>query len=165
LENKELISFSIPEVCFAWLNLLVLFFVVKKFLFKPIKALMERREIEVKEIYAKAEETNRQASELGEESSRKLLDARLEAARIINEATTNAESKAEEIIEQAKRKALQILEKAQDQIKREKDDALRAVFDEVADVVLVTTSKFLQKEMSMEEHGKVINEVLNDVKV
>ncbi|MDR1260764.1 MAG: F0F1 ATP synthase subunit B [Oscillospiraceae bacterium] len=165
MEHKALISFSIPEVCFAWINLFILFLIAKKFLFKPVKEMMLRREKEVKDIYSKAEEASEHAKLLEEECKQKLLAAKFEAARIINEAIANSELKAEEIVEQAKQKAMQILEKAQYQIKKEKDDALRSAYDEVADVVLITASKFLKKEMSMEDHKRVINEVLSDVMV
>ncbi|GHV29455.1 hypothetical protein FACS189481_2250 [Clostridia bacterium] len=162
--NEELIGFSVPEICFAWINLFVLFLVVKKFFFKPIKTMMDRRTAEIRGAYAKAEATNETAKKLEEEYAQKLADAKSEAAKIISMATASSEAKAEAIIEQAKQKAMQILEKAQLQIKKEKDDSLREVFDEVADVVLITASKLLEKEMSMEDHREIINKVLGEIR-
>ncbi|GHU85738.1 hypothetical protein FACS1894198_4160 [Clostridia bacterium] len=162
--NEPLIGFRVPEICFAWINLLFLFWVVKKYFFKPIKAMIEHRKAEISGTYAKADATNEKAKKLEEEYKQKLADAKLEAAQIINMATASSEAKAEAIIEQAKQKAMQILEKAQLQIKKEKDDSLREVFDEVADVVLITASKLLEKEMNMEDHREIINKVLGEIR-
>jgi F-type H+-transporting ATPase subunit b len=158
-----LIGFRVPEICFAWINLFVFFLVVKKYCFKPIKAVIDRRAAEIRGTYAKAEAANEKAKRLEEEYIQKLAAAKFEAAQIISVATATSEAKAETIIEQAKQKAMQILEKAQLQIKKEKDDSLREVFDEVADVVLITASKLLEKEMSIEDHREVIDKVLMEI--
>ncbi|MDR2817478.1 MAG: F0F1 ATP synthase subunit B [Oscillospiraceae bacterium] len=161
--NEPLIGFRVPEICFAWINLFVFFLVVKKYCFKPIKAVIDRRAAEIRGTYAKAEAANEKAKRLEEEYIQKLAAAKFEAAQIISVATATSEAKAETIIEQAKQKAMQILEKAQLQIKKEKDDSLREVFDEVADVVLITASKLLEKEMSIEDHREVIDKVLMEI--
>jgi F-type H+-transporting ATPase subunit b len=154
----------VPDICFTWVNLLILFLLAKRFLFKPMKKIMDRRESDVRNMYAKAEEATAQAKRLQEEYAHQLDAAKLEVARIISEATANAETKAEAIIEQAKQKSMELVERAMVQIEKERDDSLRKAFDEVADVVLVTTSKLLERKLSMEDHAGIIDKALMEVR-
>lgn len=162
--TNDIVSFSVPDIVFTWLNLLVIFLIVKKFLFKPIKGIIEKRQNEVKDMYLRAEEAEKKAQNLETQYTELLTKARLEAAEIVKNATEAAQSKADTIVEQAKVKAMELLEKTQAQIQREKDESLREAFNKVSDVVLITASKLIEKEMTMEDHKEIIEKILDDVK-
>ena len=162
--TNDIVSFSVPDIVFTWLNLLVIFLIVKKFLFKPIKGIMEKRQNEVKDMYLRAEQAEKKAQNLEAQYTELLTKARLEAAEIVKNATEAAQSKADTIVEQAKVKAMELLEKTQAQIQRERDESLREAFNKVSDVVLITASKLIEKEMTMEDHKEIIEKILNDVK-
>ena len=162
--TNDIVSFSVPDIVFQWLNLLVIFLVVKKFLFKPIKGIIEKRQNEVKDMYLRAEQAEKKAQSLEAQYTELLTKARLEAAEIVKNATEAAQSKADTIVEQAKVKAMELLEKTQAQIQREKDESLREAFNKVSDVVLITASKLIEKEMTMEDHKEIIEKILDDVK-
>lgn len=162
--TNDIVSFSVPDIVFTWLNLLVIFLIVKKFLFKPVKGIIEKRQNEVKDMYLRAEQAEKNAQNLEAQYTELLTKARLEAAEIMKNATEAAQSKADTIIEQAKVKAMELLEKTQAQIQREKDESLREAFNKVSDVVLITASKLIEKEMTMEDHKEIIEKILDDVK-
>ena len=163
--TNDIVSFSVPDIVFTWLNLLVIFLIVKKFLFKPIKGIIEKRQNEVKDMYLRAEQAEKKAQNLEAQYTELLTKARLEAAEIVKNATEAARSKADTIVEQAKVKAMELLEKTQVQIQREKDESLREAFNKVSDVVLITASKLIEKEMTMEDHKEIIEKILDDVKI
>lgn len=162
--TNDIVSFSVPDIVFQWLNLLVIFLVVKKFLFKPIKGIIEKRQNEVKDMYLRAEQAEKKAQSLEVQYTELLIKARLEAAEIVKNATEASQAKADAIVEQAKVKAMELLEKTQIQIQREKDESLRDAFNKVSDVVLITASKFMEKEMTMDDHKEIIEKILDDVK-
>ena len=162
--TNDIVSFSAPDIVFQWLNLLVIFLVVKKFLFKPIKGIIEKRQNEVKDMYLRAEQAEKKAQSLEAQYTELLIKARLEAAEIVKNATEASQAKADAIVEQAKVKAMELLEKTQIQIQREKDESLRDAFNKVSDVVLITASKFMEKEMTMDDHKEIIEKILDDVK-
>lgn len=162
--TNDIVSFSVPDIVFQWLNLLVIFLVVKKFLFKPIKGIIEKRQNEVKDMYLRAEQAEKKAQSLEAQYTELLTKARLEAAEIVKNATEASQAKADAIVEQAKVKAMELLEKTQIQIQREKDESLRDTFNKVSDVVLITASKFMEKEMTMDDHKEIIEKILDDVK-
>ncbi|MBQ3876369.1 MAG: F0F1 ATP synthase subunit B [Oscillospiraceae bacterium] len=162
--TNDIVSFFVPDIVFQWLNLLVIFLVVKKFLFKPIKGIIEKRQNEVKDMYLRAEQAEKKAQSLEAQYTELLTKARLEAAEIVKNATEASQAKADAIVEQAKVKAMELLEKTQIQIQREKDESLRDAFNKVSDVVLITASKFMEKEMTMDDHKEIIEKILDDVK-
>lgn len=162
--TNDIVSFSVPDVIFQWLNLLIIFLIVKKLLFKPIKGTIEKRQNEVKGMYLRAEQAEKKAQNLEAQYTELLTKARLEAAEIVKNATEAAQNKADAIVEQAKVKAMEILEKTQTQIQREKDESLREAFNKVSDVVLITASKLIEKEMTMEDHKEIIEKILDNVK-
>lgn len=162
--TNDIVSFSVPDIVFQGLNLLVIFLVVKKFLFKPIKGIIEKRQNEVKDMYLRAEQAEKKAQSLEAQYTELLTKARLEAAEIVKNATEASQAKADAIVEQAKVKAMELLEKTQIQIQREKDESLRDAFNKVSDVVLITASKFMEKEMTMDDHKEIIEKILDDVK-
>lgn len=162
--TNDIVSFSVPDIVFTWLNLLVIFLIVKNFLFKPVKGIIEKRQNEVKDMYLRAEQAEKNAQNLEAQYTELLTKARLKAAEIVKNATEAAQSKADTIVEQAKVKAMELLEKTQAQIQREKDESLREAFNKVSDVVLITASKLIEKEMTMEDHKEIIEKILDDVK-
>ncbi len=162
--TNDIVSFSVPDIIFTWLNLLVIFLIVKKFLFKPIKGIIEKRQNEVKDMYLRAEQAEKIAQNLETQYTELLTKARLEATEIVKNATETAQNKADAIVEQAKVKAMELLEKTQTQIQREKDESLREAFNKVSDVVLITASKLIEKEMTMEDHKEIIEKILDNVK-
>ena len=81
--TNDIVSFSVPDIVFTWLNLLVIFLIVKKFLFKPIKGIIEKRQNEVKDMYLRAEQAEKKAQNLEAQYTELLTKARLEAAEIV----------------------------------------------------------------------------------
>ena len=75
LASEPFISLNIWTSIFTLCNLLIVFFLMKKFLFKPVKAMMEKRRQEVSQLYSQAEEAKSAAEE-----SRSLYEGKLEAA-------------------------------------------------------------------------------------
>ena len=51
----EFVSIDTWSLIFTWVNLFILFLIMKKLLFKPVMNMIESREKEVGEMYEKAE--------------------------------------------------------------------------------------------------------------
>ncbi|MCL4424432.1 MAG: F0F1 ATP synthase subunit B, partial [Firmicutes bacterium] len=82
----------IPEVVWAIINFLVLFLILKKFLFGPILGMMEQRRKEIAENLTKADEAQREAEKLRQEYLDQMAAARKEAQDIINQANKAGDS-------------------------------------------------------------------------
>ena len=95
----DLVSFVPWTLIFTWCNLLILFLIMKKFLFGPVNNMLEQRKKEIDTIYESANEANEKAVTLEKEYSEKMAQAREEAGEIIRQATLTAQKREKEILE------------------------------------------------------------------
>ena len=61
MQSMEVISINIWQILISLCNLLVLFLILKKFLYKPVKKAMAERKAAVEEQYGAAEKAERSA--------------------------------------------------------------------------------------------------------
>ena len=158
--DKYLDFVSIPpdiwSLIFTWCNLLILFLLVKKFLFKPVQNILKQREQEVVEMYDKAEAAQKNAEAMEAEYTEKLADAKNEAGRIMQNATRNAQLRSEEIIHEAEEKAQSTMTKAEARIEQERKNALAQLQGQVADMAVAIAGKVIEKELDPKEHEKLV---------
>ena len=86
-----------------------------------------------------------------------------EAREIINLATQKAEDVKNQILSESEDKAAKMLEIAGQDIQREKERALKEVRDEVATLAVMAAGKVLEKNITKEDHNKMIQEFLSEV--
>ncbi len=142
-------------------NLIILYFILRKFLFGPVHKILDAREEEVRELTEKAEAREREASDL-----KKTLDdemAGLEERQKAAMADTNAKAAAEydRIISEAKAQAEGIVEEATKRAAVEKEALRNAADQELADMVLTATAKMLADKSGKDADSKLYDEFLN----
>ena len=86
-----MLDFQPWTIFFTIVNLLILYFFFRKFLFGRINAVLEQREELIKSQIAEAEDNNAQAQSLKQEYETKLAGAREEAAQLVNDAKHRAD--------------------------------------------------------------------------
>lgn len=161
--NLDIISINIYSIIISLANLLILFFILKKFLFKPVKKMLAERKNEIDNQYKKAEETEKIAHDSKVQWEKKLKDADIEADQIIKAAEVNANRKKESIISDANTKAENIIRRAQEDADAERIKAQEEIKKEIVDVSSVLAGKILEREINMEDHKKIIDSFLADV--
>lgn len=148
---------------FQWGNLLILYLVIKKFLFGPIQNIIESREKEVQALYDAAEQAKNDAAAMKEEYSEHLANAKDEANEILKIANKKATVRGEEIIRDAQEKAAAIVARADVQIEMERKRAFEEVKQDISDIALLAASKVVERELSAEEHERLIGEFIENV--
>ena len=148
---------------FQWGNLLILYLVIKKFLFGPIQKIIECRETEVQNLYDTAEQAKNDAVAMKEEYSQHLANAKDEANEILKNANKKATVRSEEIIRDAQEKAAAIIARADVQIEMERKHAFEEVKQDISDIALLAASKVVERELSAEEHERLIGEFIENV--
>ena len=86
-----MLDFQVSTIVFTVINLLVLYFILRKLLFGRVNAVLEQRAARVKETIDSAEASKCQAEELRAEYEDKLTDARQEAAKLVADAQNRAQ--------------------------------------------------------------------------
>ena len=100
------------NLVFTIINLIVLYLLMKKFLFGPIIAVMEKRKAMIDEQFASAEKTTAEANQLKGQYEDALKSAKEESFSIVEQAKDEAKVQADSIVKRANDQAGQILEKA-----------------------------------------------------
>lgn len=147
---------------FTIINLLVTYFVLKRFLFKPImKVLRTRREGIEKLIKETAEKQEEADSQLAEANRRIHLSTR-EAAEIVTAAKSQAEVQSENILSEARHEATAMVERADGEISRMRVTMLNEVRDEVADLSVAIASKVIGKVLDEQHQRALVDEFLDE---
>ena len=145
---ESFIGVNFWTALFVLLNFLLLFFVAKKFLFQPVKNMIESRQEEIDTMYAQAEEAKTSASNLEAEYKKQLASAQETGDALVKEAMARGKSREEEILRQANAEADAIRQKAAQDIAREKKKALNEAKDEISVIALEIAGKVVGQTMS-----------------
>ena len=78
---------------FTFCNMLITFAVLKKFLFKPVKKMIDDRQQEIDTMYADADAAKQKAAELEKEYSDHLQSIKDERDAMLREATARAQKR------------------------------------------------------------------------
>ena len=100
------------NLVFTIINLIVLYLLMKKFLFGPILNVMEQRKNMIDQQFASAKETEEKAYELKGKYEDALKSAKDESMRIVNQAKDEAKVQADRIVKDANTQAGEMLDKA-----------------------------------------------------
>ena len=163
--EKYLAFFTVDvwTMIFTWVNMFILFTVMKKLLFKPVMNVLEQREAEVKKIYDEANEANEKAACLEKEYSEKMAQAREEAGEIIKQATLTAQKREKEIIESAHEEVASMTRRAETQIAQERKKAYQEIKNEISDISVAIAGKMVQREIKAEDHQALISQFIENV--
>ena len=149
----------IAQIC----NLFIQVFLIKKFLIKPVKEVIEKRkQLATKEL-DEARVSNEEAAKLKAEYEQNLADAKNEANEIIASANRTAVSKSEEIISNANKEAAAIRNKAEADIELERKAAVNGVKNEIGSMAVDIANKIIEREVNEEDHKKLIDEFIENV--
>lgn len=129
------------NIIYTFVNLIILYLLLRKFLFGPVTNMMEKRREEINASFAAAETAKKEAAELKKSYAAKIREADSKAADILREARGVAAAEKERIIENAKNEAGAILEKADKQIELEKEKSLKNIRSEIASIAMEAAVK------------------------
>ena len=154
---ESFIGVNFWTALFVLLNTLAIFFVAKKFLFKPVMKMIQDRQEEIDSMYRQVNEAKDEALVMEAEYKEKLSQAAVTGERMVKEAMDRGHSREEEIIRQANAEAAAIMEKASADIALEKKKALNDAKDEISDIAMAIAEKVVGRELNGVDHADLVN--------
>ena len=124
-------------------NLLVLFALLRIFLFKPVLGMIEKRKAMIQSSLTEADEKNTAAGALKAQYENSLKDAKQESFQIVSEAKDRAQVQYSQIIDKANADAAQIVQQANAAAEADREKLLKDAQAELAGVALAAASKLL----------------------
>lgn len=155
-------SLNTGDIVFQLLMFLILLALLKKYAWGPLMGIMQAREEHIANEIEEAEKSRAEAKKLLEEQRSLLKEARTEAQSLIDNAKKQGEVQREEIISLARQEAERVKESAKLEIEQEKEKAVSEIREQVATLSVLIASKIIEKELSVEDQEKLINEYIQE---
>ena len=162
-QNLEIISVNIWSILISLLNLVIIYFIFKKFLFGRIGKIFEKRRHEIDKTYDEAGEAKKQAEQDKERYEIKLGEAEQEAADIIDRARAKADGISSEIIRDANERAAEALRRSDENIALDKRRAANEIKDEISALSVELAEKIIGREINEADHSALIDSFINDI--
>lgn len=148
---------------FILLNTLIIFFVARKFLFRPVMKIIQDRQQEIDDMYTQAGEAKEQASALQAEYEEKLSAATDKADLLVKEAVARGQRREEEILRQANAEANAIREKASADIAQEKKKAINEAKDEISVIAMAIAGKVVGRQLQDADQSALVDSFIDEL--
>jgi len=159
----EIIAIGPGDLPFLVINIVVLYFILRKLLYRPLANLMENRTQEINEGIRMAEENRQKQEQLNAEYQEKIQQARQEARQIVEKAHTQKEEIIKEARKEADKKTEEMLAKARSEIEAEKNKAFDELRQDIARISVDIAGKIMEKEIDQASQDKLIQRYLEEV--
>ncbi len=163
MQSLEVISVNLWQTLISLLNLLILFLLFKKFLFKPVNNMLAKRQSEIDETYRKADEANQSALENKLLWDEKMGTLKQESEDMLKKAQNTAKVQGETIVQKAKEQADGIVRQAQAQAQLEIKNAEEDIKKEIVVVSTAIANKLLEREINADDHRALIDSFIEKI--
>jgi len=163
MQPSEIISVNLWQILVSLLNLVILFLIIKKFLYQPVKNVLKSRQDRIDEKNNMADRYLSEAENTKAELEARLNDAENKADEILNEATVNAQRRKEKIISEARDEADAIVRQAKTNAELEMKRAESDIKAQIVDVSFELSKKIIEREIKEEDHHKLIDSFIEQI--
>ena len=147
----ELLTPSFGLIFWTLLAFLIVFFILKKYAWKPILSSLDKRQRLIADSLETAERVKAEMAQLKSENEELLAKAREERGMMLKEARETKERIINEAKEKAKTEASKIINESQQAINVQKMAAITDVKNQIGKLVIEVTEKILRKELESRE--------------
>ena len=143
---------------------LIVFFILKKAGFPAIIKMVNDRKEYIDDSLKKAHEANEKLTKFQKQGESILQDARDKQATILKEAAETRDAIVEKAQDKAREEGARLLSDAKSQIETEKQNAIREIRTQVAELSVQIAEKVLKEKLSSDkEQMDMINRLLDEV--
>lgn len=150
------------DIIWTFVNILVLFVLLKLFLFKPVNAMIEKRRKLIDGQLSDAAQKQKEAEAEKQAYADRLKEAHAEAAEILKKAKAEAEAQYCMILERAERDAQKKTAEAEKKIALEHEQMLKNAKSEIAAVAVMAAQKFAVKHADAEADSALLESLIQE---
>jgi F-type H+-transporting ATPase subunit b len=145
-------------VCFF-----LVYWVLKRYAFGPLLAVLDERQEHVKRDLDRAEEMRRQAEANHLALEERLRNIEREARERLAEAIAEGKQAAAAIQEHARQEAEATIEKARQTMQYEQDKVREEIKNDVINMTLLATERLIRERLDDEKHRQLINDFVSQI--
>ena len=143
-------------VIFSILNFALLAFLLTKFLYKPVRKMMDSRQEMINDALDQAESARAEVAATGETIKANMAKARLDAEAILDAAHQQAEQDKAAIMAEAQAQAEAFTAQARQQIAEEKEQAMLELRTQITDLAIMIAEKALDGKLTEQQEKALI---------
>lgn len=163
MQVQELVAIVPWDFVATICNLFLQVYLIKRFLFKPINEILEKRKAMADAQIKDAEKAKSEAQAMKSEYEQNMLEAKNKAGEILATAQKTAAIQSEEMLREASQQAAALKAKAESDIAQEKRKAVNEIKDEIGGMAMEIAGKVIEREINEEDHAKLIDEFIANV--
>ena len=163
MQSLDIISVNLWQILISLANLTILFFILKKFLYRPVQKMLDARRAEIDSQYADADAANTSAKAKDAELTERLAGAKAEAEGIVKEAADTAKNRGDKIIEDARATADGIIRQAEVDAELHRKRVNETIKAQIVDVSTALAEKMLEREINTDDHNALIDEFIEKI--
>ena len=145
-------------------NIVILYIVFRLLLYKPVAKFMKSRQERFAKEREELDAEKAEADAIRAQGDEILHKARSDAETQVAQIMAQADKDAKSIREEAQKQAGVIIENAKQEAQEEKRRQLEAMHDQVMELSIALASRILEREIKPEDHQKLMEEFLSEVK-
>ncbi len=142
---------------------LVLFYILHRLLFEPVRTILDERKEKIATEYDKIESSSKEVEKLKAEYESKLKNINKEADQILAHARKRAMRRKEELINEAKEESALIIKRTELEITRERAQMRDDVRKEIITVATVMASKFIAESLDEKKKAELVNKTFSEI--
>ena len=156
------LGINLPLLVAFIINFIVLFFLLRLFLFKPVLKILDERAKRAKEGMELAEATKKEYEQAKVEVQKQIDKGRQEAKAIIAQTMQTGERLKEESRQEATKQAQLIVDRTRAELEVERDKIVENLRKEFVDICISAAEKVIKETLDKETHRQLIAETLTE---
>ncbi len=157
-----MLEFQFWSIFEAVVNTVILFVLLRIFLFKPINKIKEERTRTIQDNLDSAEKAKTEAEALRQQYEGSISEAKEKANEIIIKAHEEAESEKAAIIEKSKEEAEEIITSAGKAAESERKRVIQQAQSQIADLAIEAASKVVGANLDDEKNRRLVDQFLSE---
>ncbi|MFI3312478.1 MAG: F0F1 ATP synthase subunit delta [Eubacteriales bacterium] len=142
-------EFHAIDIALHLVNIVVLYFLLRMWVFKPVRVFMSARQERVKAQMADAKETQASAKALQKELTAKLSSVQETCDQIVSESRQKGSDAAQKIIDAAETKAHKILDDSRQVAQTQRQQILDSAKVDLADIAITMAERVLKFDQAL----------------
>jgi F-type H+-transporting ATPase subunit b len=156
------LGINLPLLVVFIINFIVLFVLLRIFLYKPVMKMLDERAQRTKEGMELAEATKKEYEQAKGEVQKQIEKGRQETQAIIAQAMQVGERLKEESRQEATKQAQTIIDRTRTELETERDKIVEDLRREFVDISIAAAEKVIKETLDREKHRKLIEETLRE---
>lgn len=163
MQSLDVISVNLWQILISLCNLVIIFLVVKHFLYQPVRKMLKKRQETLDGEYAAAALSRQQADASRAHWKEKMADADAKSQEILQRANELAARRSDAIVADAKEKAENLMQQAEAEAAGMQRKARAEIRRDIVEVSAAMTEQLLQRELTEKDQAKLVDSFIAQI--